>query len=210
MKEEKNTVEQCCVTSCEKPLDAAYWNSQYQSAKIGWDLGEVSPPIKAYINQLNTKDLAILIPGCGNTYEATYLLQQGFTNITVIDIAPVLIQNLREKFANNANIRIIEEDFFHHKGQYDLMLEQTFFCAINPSLRQAYADKMSELLVKDGKLIGVLFDKEFDFAGPPFGGCKCKYTGYFETYFAMPIFEPCYNSHASRENIELFVKLTKK
>jgi hypothetical protein len=48
----------------------------------------VSPPIKAYIDTLKNKDIAILIPGCGNTYEAAYLLlEQGFTNVTVIDIA---------------------------------------------------------------------------------------------------------------------------
>ena len=36
----------CCVISCEKPLDASYWEAQYQSKTIGWDLGEVSSPIK--------------------------------------------------------------------------------------------------------------------------------------------------------------------
>jgi hypothetical protein len=44
-------------------------------------------PIKNYIDTLKDKDIAILIPGCGNTYEAAYLLEQGFTNVTVIDIA---------------------------------------------------------------------------------------------------------------------------
>jgi hypothetical protein len=34
----------------------------------------VSLPIKAYIDTLKDKDIAILIPGCGNTYEAAYLL----------------------------------------------------------------------------------------------------------------------------------------
>jgi methyl halide transferase len=210
MNEEKNTVEQCCVTSCDKPLDAAYWDAQYKMETIGWDLGEVSPPIKAYVDQIKAKDIAILIPGCGNTYEAEYLLQQGFTNITVLDVSPTLVKALQQKFANNSNIKVIEGDFFNHLGSYDLILEQTFFCAVNPSLRQQYAIKMNEVLNSNGKLVGVLFDKEFEFAGPPFGGCKCKYIGYFEPYFSMPIFEHCYNSHSSRKAIELFIKLIKK
>jgi methyl halide transferase len=89
--------EKCCVVSCDKPLDGEFWNAQYLSEKIGWDLGEVSPPLKNYIDQLTDKNISILIPGCGNTYEAEYLLQQGFTNITVIDIAPALVEKLQAK-----------------------------------------------------------------------------------------------------------------
>lgn len=204
---EKN--EQCCVTICDKPLDAAFWDAQYKSHNTRWDLGEVSPPIKEYIDQLENKALKILIPGCGNTYEADYLIQNGFTDITLIDLSPTLVNSLQEKFKGNSNIVIIEGDFFLHEGQYDLIIEQTFFCAINPNLRQQYATKMSELLVKGGKLVGVLFDKEFEFSGPPFGGCKCKYTGFFENIFEFKVFDKCYNSVPPRKDTELFINLIK-
>jgi len=207
--ENENNQGPCCVTICDKTFDANYWDAQYQSNKLGWDLGEVSPPIKAYIDQLQKKHLNILIPGCGNTYEAEYLLEQEFTKITVIDISPTLVNVLKGKFHKNQNIKIVEGDFFEHKGQYDLILEQTFFCAINPSLRQQYANKMNELLVEGGKLVGVLFDKEFEFAGPPFGGCKCKYLGYFENIFEFIKFESCHNSAKSRRETELFINLKK-
>ncbi|WP_315822136.1 hypothetical protein [Paraflavitalea speifideaquila] len=75
------------------PLNADYWDNRYQHQQTGWDIGYVSTPIKDYIDQLIHKDLAILIPGCGNSYEAEYLLQQGFTHITLIDIAPCLPVN---------------------------------------------------------------------------------------------------------------------
>jgi hypothetical protein len=42
------TTDQCCVVSCEKPLDGAYWDAQYQANSTGWDLGTVSPPIQTY------------------------------------------------------------------------------------------------------------------------------------------------------------------
>jgi hypothetical protein len=70
------TTDQCCVVSCEKPLDGAYWDAQYQANSTGWDLGTVSPPIQTYIDTIQNKDLAVLIPGCGNTYEAEYLLEK--------------------------------------------------------------------------------------------------------------------------------------
>ena len=90
--------EKCCVVTCDLPLDKTYWDNQYQANATGWDLGQVSPPIKTYINTIENKEAKILIPGCGNTYEAEYFLQLGFTNITVIDIAPTLVENLKKNY----------------------------------------------------------------------------------------------------------------
>ena len=191
-------------------LDENYWNNRYDSGTAVWDLGEVSPPLKAYINQLINKNLRILIPGCGNTYEAAYLLKQGFTNVTVIDIAPALVAQLKEKYKGNPNINIILGDFFKHQGEYDLVLEQTFFCALNPGLRKDYVAKMNELLTVDGKLVGVLFDKEFEQQGPPFGGYKSQYQTMFEKNFNFKTFEPCNNSFVKRAGTELFINLVKK
>lgn len=191
-------------------LGETFWNNQYNANTTGWDLGQVSPPLKAYIDQLTNKNLRILIPGCGNTYEAEYLLQQGFTNITLIDIAPTLVEQLKKKFAANPNIKIILGNFFNHNDEYDLILEQTFFCAINPPLRKAYVAKMKELLATNGKLVGVLFDKEFEQKGPPFGGRKSDYIPLFKNDFNFVTFESCYNSFHKRQESELFVILQKK
>lgn len=210
MEEQKVSEEKCCVVTCDLPLGETYWNNQYVASETGWDLGEVSPPLKAYIDQLTNKNLRILIPGCGNTYEAEYLLQQEYTDITVIDIAPTLVNQLKEKFADNPNIKIILGDFFEHRGEYDLILEQTFFCAIIPPLRKDYVAKMNELLSPNGKLVGVLFDREFEQQGPPFGGCKCQYEPMFEKDFNFKTIELCYNSFVKREGTELFINIQKK
>lgn len=188
-------------------LNEQYWNERYANKSTGWDLGQVSPPLKAYIDQLRDKNLRILIPGCGNSYEAAYLLQQGFTNITVLDIAPLLVAELQKQFANEPRIQIVEGDFFTYKGEYDLILEQTFFCAIDPGLRPAYAQQMHHLLAQGGKLVGVLFSREFEAAGPPFGGTADEYIHYFEPCFTSLIYALCYNSVTPRAGSELFVIL---
>ncbi|HQW82964.1 MAG TPA: methyltransferase domain-containing protein [Ferruginibacter sp.] len=206
---EKEDTDKCCSLTCDMLLDKTYWNNQYDAKLTGWDLGEVSPPIKKYIDQLTNKNLRILIPGCGNSYEASYLLQQGFTDITVIDIAPTLVASLKEKFETNPNIKIILGNFFDHQGQYDLIFEQTFFCALNPLQRKDYVAKMKELLVWGGKLVGLLFDREFEQKGPPFGGCKKLYKPLFENYFSFKIFELCNNSFVKRKGTELFINLIK-
>ncbi len=191
-------------------LDKDFWNNRYITRTTQWDLGTVSPPLKNYIDQLENKDLKILIPGCGNAYEAEYLLKKGFKNITLIDIAKDLVQSLQTNFQNNSHIKIIEDDFFKHDGKYDLIIEQTFFCALNKDLRLAYAKKMYELLNKDGKLVGVLFNKEFETEGPPFGGCMEEYKNYFNPYFKINVAEKCYNSFVKRADSELFIILQKK
>lgn len=190
-------------------LDVNYWNERYKAKTTAWDMGEVSPPLKAYIDQLTNKDLRILIPGCGNSYEAEYLLQKGFTNISLIDIAPDLIRELKSKFQYNQNIKIIAGDFFKHEGEYDLILEQTFFCALNPALREHYVEAMVNLLPSGGKIVGVLFDREFEQIGPPFGGTATEYRKLFEKNFKLKIFESCTNSFSKRAGTELFMVLKK-
>ena len=191
-------------------ISKTYWNSQYDSNTTRWDLGEVSPPIKEYIDQLTNKNLRILIPGCGNSYEAAYLLQQGFTDITVLDIAPTLVEKLQKKFSNISEIKIVQGDFFKHMGTYDLVLEQTFFCAIDPIDRPLYLSKMKDILVAGGKIAGVLFGKEFEEAGPPFGGFKEQYQSIFEHDFIIKMMDTCYNSFIKRQGKELFITLIKK
>lgn len=194
----------------EMVINRDFWNNQYVTRNTGWDLGEISEPLKSYIDQLLNKNIRILIPGCGNSYEADYLLNNGFTDITVIDIAPELTQKLQERYKGNKKIKIITGDFFEHIGQYELILEQTFFCAINPLLRQQYAKKMNELLSQGGKLVGLFFNKEFEKQGPPFGGSKADYIPIFNPYFTFNVFESCHNSYLKRLNTELFFIFVKK
>lgn len=198
----------CCVVSCEKPLDQEYWDAQYKANATGWDLGLVSPPIKTYIDTLKDKDIAILIPGCGNSYEAAYLLEQGFTNVTVIDIAPTLVKIISEKFITDTHIQVLLGDFFSHKGEYDLIIEQTFFCALPPTMRQKYVWKMHELLAKDGKISGLLFNRIFE-VSPPFGGGQEEYELLFKDAFDFTSLEKSDNSIAPRSNSELFFEFKK-
>jgi SAM-dependent methyltransferase len=200
--------EKCCVVTCDLPLDQTYWDNQYQAQKTGWDLGQVSPPIEKYIDTIDNKNAKILIPGCGNTYEADYLLQQGFTNITVIDIAPTLVKNLKLKFSNNSNITILLGDFFEHQGNYDFIIEQTFFCALPPTMRQKYVWKMHQLLANKGKLVGLLFNREFE-VSPPFGGSLNEYKQLFKSTFQMLKIATAKNSISARLNSELFIEFEK-
>ncbi len=192
-------------------LDKEYWENRYLQKDTGWDLGQVSPPIKAYIDQLENKEISILIPGCGNAYEANYLLEKGFSNITLVDLSPTLVEQLMSNLnaCQSQNIKVICGDFFSLNKKFDLIIEQTFFCALHPSLRKDYCIKMSELLAPTGKLVGLLFNRSFE-NNPPFGGSEEEYEELFSTFFQIQKMEPCYNSIAPRQGSELFVSMTKR
>lgn len=192
-------------------LDQQFWDSLYQSRDTGWDIGHPSSPLKAYIDQLTGKDRSILIPGCGNSYEAEYLLGKGFTDVTLVDISPSLTAALKNKFSTyiDRQLKVITGNFFDLKGQFDLILEQTFLCALDPSLRKNYALKMHELLKPGGRLTGVLFDCTFE-GGPPFSGSKEEYENLFKEKFDIRIMAPCYNSIEKRAGRELFFSIIPK
>jgi methyl halide transferase len=191
------------MNAVDSILTDQYWSDRYANGQTGWDTGAPTTPLKEYIDQITNKDITILIPGCGNAYEAAYLADCGFTDITLIDISAALAKQLKEKFVGT-NIKIIHGDFFHHIYQYDLILEQTFFCALDPVQRKDYAEKMYALLKPAGKLAGVLFNKDFE-GGPPFSGNKDEYQKLFAPLFSIKTMEPCYNSIKPREGTELFI-----
>jgi SAM-dependent methyltransferase len=191
-----------------KELNDSYWNDRYLEQNTGWDLGEITPPLKAYIDQLKQKNTRVLIPGCGKGHEGTYLFEQGFTEVHMLDFAQEPISFFQSRNPNFPVDHLHVENFFTHQGSYDLMLEQTLFCALDPSLRSKYAEKAASLLKPGGSLVGLLFNRDFE-GGPPFGGAEQEYRGYFEPYFKQIRMEVCYNSIKPREGSELFIHLIK-
>lgn len=190
-------------------LDENFWSSRYQSGYTGWDIGSPSPPLYQYLCQLHTKTQSILVPGAGNAYEIKAAWDLGFLNIHLLDISIFPINKFLENNPSFPVDQVHHQDFFEHKGRYDLILEQTFFCALDPNLRLRYAQKMQQLLNPGGRLVGVLFDRQFSLLGPPFGGTASEYQTYFEPFFEFEKFESCYNSIPERKGSELFINLRK-
>lgn len=188
----------------EEDLNIQYWDERYRQNRMGWDIGYVSTPLKTYIDHIHDKSKRILLPGAGNAYEAEYLYQQGFEHVTVLDWSSYALNNLKKRVPGFPEEQLVAEDFFTHQGAYDLILEQTFFSAIPKSKRMDYVEQMHKLLVKGGKLAGVLFNIPLYEDHPPFGGNKSEYKSLFEKWLTLDVMEPCYNSIPERMGSELF------
>ncbi|UCS91481.1 SAM-dependent methyltransferase [Echinicola marina] len=190
-------------------FDENYWTSRYHLNQTGWDVGEATNPLKQYLDQIANKEIKILIPGAGNAYEAAYAYNIGFKNVNILDISLLPLDKFAANHPDFPSGQLLHENFFEHKGEYDLIIEQTFFCALNPSLRKDYVKKMTQLLKPTGELGGVLFDVDFGKPGPPFGGNKVEYLKCFEPELKVVKMERCYNSIRERAGIELFFKAVK-
>ena len=191
-------------------LSEKAWDHRYLKNDIGWDLGEVSLPLKNYFDQLENKELKILIPGGGNSYEAEYLFNKGFSNVFVVDLSKTALENIKKRTPNFPASQLILGNFFDLNDSFNLIIEQTFFCAIHPSLREQYALKVKELLTSKGKLVGLLFNVPLHKDKPPFGGSKAEYVGFFPPHFMIKKMEACYNSHDTRQGREVFIHFIKK
>ena len=190
-------------------LNKDYWDNKYNIEDTGWDIGYASPAIIHFMKKIKDKSVSILIPGCGNSYEGEELFKLGFTNITLMDFSQKAKDNFLKRVPDFPENQFLIGDFFELKGRFDIIIEQTFFCALNPDLREKYAKKINELLSEEGMYIGLLFDDPLNDDHPPFGGNKDEYIKYFEPYFSEITMEKCYNSIPQREGRELFVILIK-
>ncbi len=191
-------------------LNRDFWKERYTTNQIGWDTGTITTPLKEYIDQLKNKETKILIPGAGNSYEAEYLHNNGFTNVFVIDLVKAPLDNLLHRVPNFPKAHLLHGNFFALEDTFDLIIEQTFYCALQPNLRDNYVTKMTELLRENGKIAGLLFQFPLTEQGPPFGGSKEEYINRFHKLFRIKTLETAYNSIKPREGNELFIIFEKK
>ncbi len=180
-----------------------FWESKYNHQQTGWDIGYPATPLVEYIDQLTDKDLKILIPGCGRAYELEYLWKNGFKNVFGLDLAPSAAKEFLKRVPDFPVNQFFTDSFWDLSQKFDLIIEQTFFCAISPLSREDYISKMAEITNPSGKVVGLLFDFPLTEEGPPFGGSLEEYKKRFEEHFTFYI-EKSHNSIKPRQGKEYF------
>lgn len=191
-------------------MDKQYWENRYSNQETGWDTGGATTPIVAYFEQIQDLNARILIPGCGNAHEAEHLHARGFRNVYVCDWAQQPLQALQARVPDFPAEHLLCGDFFEiQEKDFDYIVEQTFFCALPPSMRADYIAKAAQLLVKGGKMVGLLFKFPLTEQGPPFGGSEEEYRGYFSQHFSTFSIQDCHNSIKPRLGNEFWIELVK-
>jgi SAM-dependent methyltransferase len=187
--------------------DRDFWNSRWEKGETQWDIGYASPALVEFTENNIPKDARILIPGCGNAYEAEYLHRAGYTNLYIADLSPLPFENLLQRYPKFPENHCLTVNFFEISDSFDLVLEQTFFCALHPTERSSYVEQMYKILKPGGCLAGLLFNAEMNTDRPPYGGNETEYRKLFSNYFEIRRMEPCMNSIPPRADKEVFIEL---
>ena len=164
------------------------WQDHYDSNDLGWDLGQVAPPFVELWEKGKLPLCKVLVPGCGRGHEVIFLAENGF-EVTGIDFSEGAVTYLGNALKKrNLKGRVLHQDFFSlddtHDGVYDLVIEQTFFCAISPRQRQDYVLKVSRMLKPGGMLVGLFYhtDKQ---GGPPYNTTREDIETHFSENFEI-------------------------
>ena len=191
-----------------------FWNQKYINNDDQWDIGSPTPLFVDWSKTLSNRK-RILIPGAGRGHDALYLAQEKH-DIYAIDFSSEAIKHLASK-AKKINIKInaICKDFFNlpeYYGTMDIVLEYTFFCAINPKLRLKYIEQTFKLLKDNGLFVGIFLplNKHIKEGGPPYGVNLEETIDEFSNYYNILKCEKSTLTINPRIGNEVFAIMSKK
>ncbi len=186
-----------------------YWDKRYRDSNTGWDIGYANPALVSFVKQNFPKETKILIPGAGSAYELAALYNEGYHQVYALDFSKTAKNSFHQENPSIPIEKYLCMDFFELNRSFDLVLEQTFFCALPPSFRLRYRNHMKSIIKKGGVPAGLMFDMVKE-DGPPFGGNRTEYEALFGEDFNIDILEKTDKSIEPRLGKEFFVKFIRK
>ena len=187
-----------------------YWERSYRSGEMGWDLGKSTPILNQWIE--TCKDpLTICVLGAGNGWDAVNFAKKGHL-ITAVDFAESAVKNMQAAARrSDLKMEILHMDIFElnliYSNKFDVVIEYTCFCAIDPSRRREYLEMVRHILKPKGELVGLLFpiDKDPSDGGPPYAVELDPTIKLISEYLSLIIQEVPTMSIKAREGREIFV-----
>lgn len=167
------------MTEHDERAEANGWNDRYVEGRTGWDLGaappallrEITAAVERHAQRRVEAPLRVLVPGCGRGHDALAWARAG-AEVVGMDFAPLAVQEataLAE--SNDLPVRYLQANVLELPaelvGSFDLVWEQTCFCAIPLESRRGYAAAMTDALDEDGELLGIFWNHGNE-GGPPF------------------------------------------
>jgi SAM-dependent methyltransferase len=158
----------------------------------------------------------VLVPGCGLGHDVRLLADLGIPacgldiSQTAVASASALTQHPHAHFEHGDFL----DPAWSQGRKFKAIWEHTCFCAIDPTLRGAYARAIAAVLDPGGIFAGVFYltpsDPGDDDAGPPFEATIEELDALFSPWFERIdgwVPERCYPGREGREWIGIFRKL---
>lgn len=153
------------------PNSPLFWNSNYETGSIPWDLDGPTPIFRRLVHSGILVPGRAIVLGAGFGHDARMLARHGF-QVTAVDFASNAVQSMRQLDDPRFPVTILRADLFalpaSFSGAFDLVLDYTCFCAIDPGRRGEYADVVTRLLPAGGQFVMLAFPIVRRGDGPPF------------------------------------------
>ncbi len=208
--------------SQDKPQEwsrQGYWQGRFERSDTPWELGHPSSALFEAFDALPSAGVGlgsgarVVIPGCGTGSDALELARRGL-RVTAIDWSSHALARLKERAQDaglSGSLAAVAGNFFEVPPQpVDAFAEHTFFCAIDPSQRRAYAERAAQWVRPGGVLFGNFFvlESSQDWQGPPFVSTKESLvrdlSGFFDCLKLEPARRPEPDRRPGMEWIGIF------
>ncbi|XP_020089880.1 thiocyanate methyltransferase 1-like isoform X2 [Ananas comosus] len=130
------------------------WEKCWDKGLTPWDLGRPTPVVPQLVQSGTLPKGRVLVPGCGLGYDVVAFASPG-RFVVGLDISDTAIRKAKEFIYLAGNCR--------------------FFCAIDPSMRSAWARKIRDILKPDGELITLIYVITDQQEGPPYNTTVADY-----------------------------------
>jgi SAM-dependent methyltransferase len=183
-----------------------FWNQSYENRSAAWDMNQVHPQIEVLWPRLKLAKSRVLILGCGKGHDANFVASQGHS-VTAVDFSPVALAQAKAKYPDSG-IHWVEHDALNlpteWNADFDLIIEHTLFCAIDPELRADLVKSWRRCLAPRGQLMGVFFVNEKPI-GPLYGTTEWELRKRLSPHFRFHLWGRAERSPENRENTELLI-----
>ena len=147
------------------------WQQCYAEGITPWDLGEPHPEVVARLaaGEAGPPGRAF-VPGCGRGHDALALAAAGW-EVTAVDRVDMPEGPGPALAGHGGHFVVADALAFRPEVPFDLVLEHTFYCALDPPDRARWGSMMHEVLAPGGRLWVVAWpgNKPAEKGGPPWG-----------------------------------------
>ena len=168
-------------------VDPMDWQAHYESGETPWDEGAPHPALLDFIAETGPFQGRILVPGCGLGHDLRALSTRA-NHAIGLDIAPGAVARART-FPKTGCEEYLAADLFNLepdlRTSFDWIVEHTCFCAIDPSMRPAYAAAVAGALKPGGHLFAIFYLNPAVDRHPPYGVAVAELDQLFSPSFAL-------------------------
>ncbi|KAK2993773.1 hypothetical protein RJ640_018063 [Escallonia rubra] len=171
------------------------WEKSWREGVTPWDLGQPTP-VLVHLHETGALPKGrALVPGCGSGHDVVAIAcaERYVVGLDISGNAIKTAKALSSSSPYSDYLTFCKTDFFtwHPTELFDLIFDYTFFCAIEPDMRSAWACQIQNLLKPDGELITLMFPVSDHVGGPPYKVSVADYADVLQPvgFKAMSIVE---------------------